>query len=145
VAIDKSGQWWRGTGAADLEEYLAAYSADNYPVGPIVHAACASCRGDTFTVLVDDDEGVAQRRCHACGDEFWMLDSQEHLDDAEPGEVACPCGCDVFKVAVGFALRDGGDVKWVYVGLWCTADGTLGVYTDWKIDYSPTSGLLTSV
>ena len=65
--------------------------------------------------------------------------------DAEPEDCACPCGGETFEVAVGFALRDGGDVKWVSVGLRCTIDGTLGVYADWKIDYSPTTALFDRV
>ncbi|MEU4676443.1 hypothetical protein [Micromonospora sp. NPDC023737] len=39
--------------------------------------------------------------------------------------------------------RNDEEVRWVSVGLRCTQDGTLGVYTDWKIDYSPTRQLLT--
>lgn len=34
------------------------------------------------------------------------------------------------------------EVRWVSVGLRCLTDGTLGVYTDWKIDYTPTAHLL---
>jgi hypothetical protein len=65
--------------------------------------------------------------------------------DADPGDAACPCGGEIFNVAVGFALRDDGDVRWVYVGLRCTKDGILGVYADWKIDFSPTVHLLDRV
>ena len=38
----------------------------------------------------------------------------------------------------------GGDheIRWISVGLRCLTDGTLGVYTDWKIDYTPTAHLL---
>ena len=66
MVIEKSGQWWRGTDTVDLDEYLAAYSAYIYAVGPIVHAVCSSCRGDTFAVLVDDEAGVVQRCCQVC-------------------------------------------------------------------------------
>lgn len=48
-----------------------------------------------------------------------------------------------FTVGVGFALRDDGDVRWISIGLLCVQDGTLGVYADWKIDYSPTDHLLS--
>jgi hypothetical protein len=40
-------------------------------------------------------------------------------------------------VAVGFSLRDGGDVRWISIGLRCLTDNTLGVYADWKINYGP--------
>ncbi|MFI5896109.1 alpha/beta fold hydrolase [Actinoplanes sp. NPDC051513] len=43
-------------------------------------------------------------------------------------------------------LRAGADreVRWISIGLRCLTDGTLGVYADWKIDYTPTAHLLTS-
>jgi hypothetical protein len=34
-------------------------------------------------------------------------------------------------------------VRWVSLGLRCVQDGTLAVYADWKIDYSPTGHLLS--
>jgi hypothetical protein len=33
-------------------------------------------------------------------------------------------------------------VRWISLGLRCLTDNTLGVYTDWEIDYSPTEHLL---
>ena len=64
-------------------------------------------------------------------------DSAEFWDEADPGECACPYGGDTFAVAVGFSLRDGGDVRWISIGLRCLTDNTLGVYADWKINYGP--------
>ena len=72
-----------------------------------------------------------------------MLDGADHLDDADLGEAACPCGHEQFDVAVGYAILEGGDIRWVSVGLRCQLDGLLGVYVDWKIDYSPSRQLLT--
>jgi hypothetical protein len=57
----------------------------------------------------------------------------------------CLCGGERFDVAVGFALRKDGEVRWVSVALRCTADGVLGVYADWKIDYSPSGHLMARV
>lgn len=73
-----------------------------------------------------------------------MLDSADFLDDAEVEAAACPCGHEQFDVAVGYALFDDGEVRWVSVGLRCQRDGLLGVYADWKIDYSPSRHLLAS-
>jgi hypothetical protein len=73
-----------------------------------------------------------------------MLDSSEFADEANLESAECPCGGDSFDVAVGFALRDDGDVRWVYIGLRCVQDGVLGCYADWKIDYSPSVGLMES-
>ena len=70
-----------------------------------------------------------------------MLDSGDYEDEAKPGDAACPCGGESFEVAVGFALRDDGDIRWVSIGLRCVDDGLLGVYSDWKIDYSSTDEL----
>ncbi len=82
----------------------------------------------------------------ACGRSTLLLDSGETKDDAELEGAACPCGNETFNVAVGFAGYEGSnDVRWVYLGLRCTDDGVLGVYTDWKIDYTPSSHLYERV
>jgi hypothetical protein len=54
-------------------------------------------------------------------------------------------GNETFEMAVGFAALADGDVRWVSIGLRCVGDGILGVYTDWKIDYSPTAHLFDRV
>ncbi len=141
MTIDKTGTYWRGTEAADLDEYIAAFEAGGHPVARAVHSRCAECGGTAFGLWVDDTEGYADRRCIACGRVTRLLDSDDVGDDAEPEECACPCGREAFELAVGYALRDDGDIRWVSVGARCTADGTLGVYADWKIDYSPTDHL----
>ncbi|MFR9780329.1 hypothetical protein ACL02O_30285 [Micromonospora sp. MS34] len=72
----------------------------------------------------------------------WSRTSADYWQDADPDECVCPCGGEAFQVAVGFALRADGEVRWVSIGMRCTRDGVLGVYADWKIDYSPTDHLL---
>ena len=126
----------------DLAEYVRAYQAGGYPVARVQELVCEKCQGTTFSVLVDDEEGCAAAMCRDCRHEHAIADSIDYLDDAELGECACPCGGEEFAVAVGFALRADGEVRWISVGLRCLADGTLGVYTDWKIDYGPTAHLL---
>ncbi len=50
----------------------------------------------------------------------------------------------MFNLAVGYEFFAGEEaVRWVYVAARCLTDGTLGVYTDWKIDYSPSAQLLS--
>jgi hypothetical protein len=83
-----------------------------------------------------------------------MLDSEDTVDDASPEACACPCGCEAFELAVGYAMvdvvpasgefgdeRDNPRGQMVSVGARCVRDGGLGVYADWKIDYGPTARL----
>ncbi|WP_069166912.1 hypothetical protein [Nocardia altamirensis] len=137
MVIDKSGQWWRGEDLTDLAEFVRAFRANGYKVDRVLESVCAQCDGRAFRVEADDDEGAARRTCTGCGTASFIADSAEYWDDADHGECACPCGGMEFAVAVGYALRDNGDIRWISVGLRCIADGTLGVYADWKIDYSP--------
>jgi len=134
VPIDRTGKWWRGTGPEDIDEFIAEYSTGGYPARRIVHAKCAVDGGAAFKVRVDPDEGFLERTCPTCNTAEAMLDSADYAKDAAPTSVTCPCGGTVFNVAIGFATRDDGSVKWVYNGLRCIKDGTLGVYGDWKID-----------
>ncbi|MDG4782986.1 hypothetical protein O7614_25300 [Micromonospora sp. WMMD961] len=142
MAIDTTGTFWRGDNFTDLADYLREYQPGGYPVARVREMICQRCGDKSFAVLADDENGCAQTRCLTCGDHALIADSADYWQDADPEECACPCGGEAFQVAVGFALRTDGEVRWVSVGLRCTEDGTLGVYTDWKIDYSPTGHLL---
>ena len=139
--IDKSGQWWRGDGFDDLVEYIRVYSAESYAAERVIQSRCESCGSTTMRLRFDDEEGGAERLCASCGTARLLLDSDDYWADATPDDAACPCGAEEFEVGVGYALRDDGDVRWAYVGGRCVACGVLGVYTDWKIDYSPTHHL----
>lgn len=147
MAIDKSGEWWKGSEAGDLAEYLREFRAGGYEVADIeIVGGCRACgSADGYRLRVDDEEGYAERSCVACRDVVQMLDSAQYADSANPGDAACPCGGEVFDLAVGFALREDGDVRWVSIGLRCRGDDTLGCYADWKIDYSPTDALRANV
>lgn len=132
-----------------LAASIRDFEAGGYRVAEVRHAVC-ECGGSRFGLLFDDEVGVAVRVCSACGEEFAMLDSDEHVEEVESVDVAeCTCGGREFLVAVGFAVADDDsvsrDLRWVSVGLSCVADGVAGVYTDWKIDYSPTEALFTTV
>lgn len=144
MTITRKGQTWSGTAAADLDTYLRAFAAGGYPVSLAVRPRCPCGAGDGFDVLLDDEEGAAVRVCGGCAQEVAMLDSADHLDDAELGRATCPCGGDRFDVAVGYALLDDGEVRWVSVALRCRVDGRLGVYADWKVDHLPSRHLLDS-
>jgi hypothetical protein len=145
VAIDKSGDAWRGEDAADLAQYLDEFEAGGYRVGRVVAAECEGCAGTMFRLRADPEEGCAERTCAACGKTALMLDSEDYWEGAAPEPVRCRCGADRFEVGVAFSLRANGDVRWVSVGMRCVDDSVLGCCADWKIDYSPSADLLDRV
>lgn len=57
----------------------------------------------------------------------------------------CPRRSEEFERAVASSLGDEVSVRWVTIGRQCQKDGALGIYADWKIDYSSTDHLLTVV
>lgn len=130
------------TSPADLEPFLRAHTATGYPATEIRMVHCV-CGADAFAVEIDDSEGAARRTCTICKREHLMGDSAEYWADAEPERCACPCTGEAFNLAVGFAFfADSDDVRWLFIGLRCVACGELGMYGDWKIDYSPSRQLL---
>lgn len=145
VAIERTGDKWRGEHAADLAEYLRDFEAGGYRVGRVVPAGCSGCPGTVFRLRVDATEGCAERTCAECGKVALMLDSEDYWDGAEPEPVVCSCGSDLLELAVAFSLRANGDVRWVSVGRRCIGDGELGCPADWKIDYGPSADLLDRV
>jgi len=144
MTIDTSGEFWIGTAAADLDEYLRTLTADGYPADRIVHATCA-CGGDRFHLEVDADEGCARRTCTRCQRPHFVCDSEEHWSDAEPEVAICPCHAKAFEIAVAFSHDDDASVKWITVGNRCVNCGVLGAAVDWKIDYGPTDHLYDQV
>jgi len=141
MAIDQRGDHWHGDTFADLVTYVHVYKAAGYAVTDVGEAVCADCGERSFRLVADDDEGCVQRTCTACGAEAFIADSGEFAGDADLWACECPCGGDTFGVAVGFARGSDNEVRWVSVGLRCLTDGRLGVYADWKIDYTPTHDL----
>lgn len=144
MSIDTSGEYWVGSEPRDLDEYLRAFTADNYPASRFVHAKCAKGHSE-FRLEVDEDEGVARRSCRQCGTTHDMLDSAEYWEDAQPRAVECPCGHDQHNVAVGFSLLDDGSIRWVTIAVRCIKCGVLGAPVDWKIDYEPAEHLFDAV
>lgn len=140
VAIDRSGTWWRGESAADLDEYLAAYTEDGYPATTMRHSVCARCDGTVFGLVGDDD--VARRTCRACSAKAFIGDSEENWEEADLRTCECPCGGTDYEVAVGYSFRDNGEVRWITVANLCVECGVLGSFADWSINYGPTEHLL---
>ncbi|WP_199517042.1 hypothetical protein [Nucisporomicrobium flavum] len=144
MAISRSARFWHGQNDEDLATYLRDFRAGGYPVEHVRRLACALCGNATFLALVDDEQGAAAADCLECGARTLVADSAEHIDDAELEGCACPCGGETFTASVGYAMTQDDEVRWISLGLRCLSDGTLGVYTDWKIDYTPTEHLFSS-
>jgi len=59
MAIDESGEWWRGTEFGDIVTYLKALEPGGYPVDRVVEARCA-CGNGTFRLNLDRDDELAR-------------------------------------------------------------------------------------
>ena len=143
--LDKSKEFWTGTSAEDINEWLCEYTEDNsIDVKPVI---CHSCGKDVFELMVDEYEGFIQVKCTECGTEKILLDCEEILEDAEPSLGTCSIckSSKSYNVRVGFIRRESGSVKWVYIGNRCTKCGTLGSYLDWKVDYEPTDEMESNI
>ena len=145
MTIDKSGEWWKGSGPSDIDEYLSEFTADSYPVHALRPAKCI-CGSDIFKLDVDEDEGAAMRKCVECGHAHLLCDSGEYWAEAEPERCECPCGSENMNITIGFSLYpENGEVKWLYIGCRCSTCGILGCYADWKIGYEPSRHLFEQV
>lgn len=107
MAIDKSGNWWLGSDAGDLAEYLAALTEVGYLATEFRIAQCG-CGLNVFSLAIDADEGAATRICVGCGQTHFICDSQEYWEDASPKKWKCvgKCKSRTANICVGFALRE---------------------------------------
>jgi hypothetical protein len=143
MAIDKSGDFWRGTEPSDLEELLAELTAEGYPMDIFRLSKCA-CESDVFRLKYDPDEGGAQRICASCKKKHFICDSEEYWEDAEPHKLKCGCKSDIWNIGVGFSMRENhkDEVFWITIAGRCTKCGLFAGACDWKIDYSPSKQLI---
>lgn len=74
-----------------------------------------------------------------------MGDSADYVE-AELGQHTCMCDGEALEIGVGVALYAGSqDVRWFYIGCRCPACGLVGVYADWKNEFSNYRDLLDRV
>ncbi|MBQ8599029.1 MAG: hypothetical protein IJ411_02815 [Oscillospiraceae bacterium] len=131
--IDKTKKYWSGDCAADIDDYLRAYT--ELPELDVRPVTC-SCGSDAFTILVDQEEGAVLLKCTHCAEEQFLLDSAEYWPSCQPKAGICRlCKGGEYNVRVGLVRREDGSIQWVYVGNRCTKCGALGSYVDWGIDY----------
>jgi hypothetical protein len=143
--LDRSGKLWRGEGYEDLAEYVREFQAGGFPVARVIESVCGRCDSRTFHVAVDAAEERARRTCVRCETVAYVGDSEGRWEDTGTVECECPCGSREFAMAVGFALRDPGEVRWISVGLWCMTDNAVAIYADWGVDFTPSQDLLRRV
>ncbi|MBQ8407659.1 MAG: hypothetical protein IJY39_02205 [Clostridia bacterium] len=136
--IDRSKEeYWTGNSAGDIHEYLCEYSEQEDIEVKAVE--CQICKGDVFTLKVDQDEGAIEVTCVKCKAKKLLLDSSEIWEECNPKTGSCPiCKGKSYNIGVGFLRRSTGDVKHVFIGNRCIGCGALGSYVDWDINYGPT-------
>ena len=85
MGLVERGDWTYGDTQADTRLLIAEYSREGYPADHYADAVC-TCGGKVFALSLDDNEGVALRKCAACETTHPMADSDEFLEEAEPEE-----------------------------------------------------------
>lgn len=145
MTLTRKNGYCYGDTIDDLQAELVDYSQSNkYEAVKFFEAVCA-CGGRVFKLLTDEDEGVAQRICVACGTSHLMGDSQDYADDAELEGHVCVCDGEEFHLLSGVALyRDSSDVRWYYIGCHCTQCKLVGVFADWKCDGGDAESFLSN-
>ena len=154
MAIDDSGDWWIGSVTADIEVYLAAYTAngDGYPATVFWPVVCP-CGSDRFRLARANS--ITQRTCVSCK-EVRYIDRfghgrgwQEAVADQRKEAYSCVgCRGKAVNVCLGFAdyTRHPGFKKgdplpdavlWFFVGVRCLRCGILGCFNDGKVGRGP--------
>ena len=149
MPIDKSGDFWTGSHAADIEPFLKALAKEERTI-PInlYRAAACGCGAVEFKLSGDDEEGCARRVCAACKTSHFICDSADYWQESTPEPLLCHgCAGAMFNVGAGFSLNkgEGRHVQWITIGQRCVRCGILGSFVDWKIGYSPSSHLIDQV
>ena len=127
---------------ANLESSIAQFS-ESYPAVHFAHATCV-CGHRLFKLYEEETEGCAIRVCAACHAEHFIADTELYLDECgDFVQRICRCGVESLELAVGVALyAESNDVRWVYVGAQCRECSCVGVYVDWKLEFSNYKALL---
>lgn len=147
MTITKKDDLFYGTEQQDIREALQDYASHNeYEIHHFKDVVC-KCSNTTFTLDIDDDEGVAGRICTKCGDEHLMLDGEDYVDDAELYQAICNCESEALEITVGVSLYKNKsgltkDVRWLYIGCRCPECNLMGCYADWKNEFSDYEKLL---
>lgn len=141
-----------GESADDIGEWLG--SLDGCPsVTRFAVLSCSNARHDDepatwFYVEADPRAGVARRRCLACAEVRYTLDSEQAW--THPPMWSCSgCAQLIAELAVGVheERAEGGEplVTWLAIGARCVSCGTLAGVTDVSINARPFAELLPTL
>ena len=146
MALTKKGRYRYGTTPEAVQAEITRYSRENTYLAQAFAMSVCDCGGHAFQLATDEDAGVAERRCEACGAEAMMGDSAEYAEEADTELHECVCGEDVFELHSGVALYDGSrDVRWYYIGCRCIKCNLVGVFADWKCEAGNADEFLAKV
>ena len=134
MALRKKGKYYYGDNQADLALELERYSKLNkYPVDEIENIICEKCGQQSFKLFSDDEGSAALCQCINCGEKKFIRDSLNFINQDELDNHECMCENENFEITVGLSFYQGTkDVRWVYVGGYCSKCGMVGNYIDWN-------------
>jgi hypothetical protein len=152
MAIDESGEWWIGSDAADIKEYLDALTTfgSGYRVTAFWSVICP-CGSDRFCLV--KSRATTQRTCAKCEQVRYIVRFGNELGWKEDEADLYTCvGCRgrVVNVCLGFADYAGHPgykdrpghplpdaVLWFFVGVRCVTCGILACFNDGKVGRGP--------
>ena len=144
--VVRGGNLPTGEDSDDLLTWLGGLSGPQ----PISHARLLVCEqhGDERPmwqyVEADAAAGVARRRCLACANVVYALDSDERW--THPPMWACQgCGHSIMEVAAGLSTAQDDRVSWVVLAVRCPECGRLGGITDLVVDNLPFDQVLSEL
>jgi hypothetical protein len=138
-----------GVVAEDVADLRAWVSALPTPV-PVHETVVLGCpaHGDTVPtwayVEADRDAGVARRRCLACAQSTYVLDSEDRW--TFPTMWSCPgCSHSIAEVAAGLHQPTPDTVAWVVLAARCVECGRVEGLTDLVLQDRPVAEVLSAL
>ena len=134
MALRKKGKYYYGDSQDDLILEIKRYAENNkYPADETEIIKCDKCGQQSFNLFSDDDESGALCKCVNCDEMKFIRDSQEFINHENIDNHECMCGNPDFTVIVALSFyQDAKNVRWVYVGGYCSKCGMVGTYIDWN-------------
>ena len=133
-----------GEDVEDLRVWLLELPTPG-PLSETVVLACRGHGGDSgptwMYVEADPVAGVARRRCLACAQSAYLLDSEPRW--THPQTWACQgCAHSIVEVVAGLHLVDGAHVDWVALAARCVDCGRVAGLTDITLEPTPRADVL---